>query len=81
MEALIRYKIVTHAFVDGKSRLISGIGVHNNNRALTVLILFHRSRQENGTPRKVRGDHGVENVKVAYWMDQNLGAGSYVWGR
>ncbi|KAG1845058.1 hypothetical protein C8R48DRAFT_566298, partial [Suillus tomentosus] len=37
---LIRYKMVTHAFIDGFSRFITGIRVSNNNRAETVFDLF-----------------------------------------
>ncbi|KAI0349784.1 hypothetical protein OH77DRAFT_1383846, partial [Trametes cingulata] len=31
---------VTHAFVDGHARFVTGIRVHTNNRAATVLALF-----------------------------------------
>jgi hypothetical protein len=78
---LIRYKLVTHGFIDGRTRLVPIIRVHDNNRALTVLSLFHEGRQRYGTPMKLRGDHGVENIKVAYWMDQHRGKGSYIWGK
>ncbi len=39
---LIRYKIVIHAFVDGKSHLVTGIQASNNNHGTMVLLLFHR---------------------------------------
>lgn len=70
-------------FVDGYSRLVTGIGVHDNNLAATVLQLFHNARASYGTPSRVRGDHGVENVAVAAWMEEHKGAdrGSYIWGR
>ena len=80
MLGLIRYKLVTHLFIDGKSRFITGARTHNNNRADTVLTLFHDARQH-GNPRRVRGDHGTENMKVAEWMDTHFGVGSYIWGR
>ncbi|KAG8720048.1 hypothetical protein FRC09_010182 [Ceratobasidium sp. 395] len=80
---LVRFKIVIHMFVDGYSRLVTGVGVHNNNLALTVLALFHKARAAYGTPSRVRGDHGVENVAVANWMEaeRGLDRGSYIWGR
>jgi len=80
---LIRWKIVIHAFIDGKTRLVVGIRAHNNNRAETVLALFLDSIAIHGTPSRVRGDHGTENVRVAEWMEemQGRGRGSYIWGR
>ncbi|KAG8786488.1 hypothetical protein FRC12_016506 [Ceratobasidium sp. 428] len=80
---LVRFKLVIHMFVDGYSRLVTGIGVHNNNLAATVLDLFHQARHSHGTPSRVRGDHGVENVLVAQWMEasRGLNRGSYIWGR
>jgi hypothetical protein len=75
--------MVIHAFVDGFSRYIVGIQVVNNNRAATVLDLFHQARARHGTPSRVRGDHGVENVLVSAAMDdlRGVGRGSYIWGR
>ncbi|CAE6411338.1 unnamed protein product [Rhizoctonia solani] len=80
---LVRFKLIIHMFVDGYSRLVTGVGVHNNNLASTVLNLFHIARGHYGTPSRVRGDHGVENVQVAAWMEQHQGhgRGSYIWGR
>ncbi len=80
---LIRYGIVIHAFVDGKSHLVTGIQANNNNRGMTVLVLFHRCRSKHGTPSRVRGDHGTENLRVAQWMlaHRGTGRGSYIFGR
>ena len=80
---LIRWKIVIHGFIDGKTRLVVGIRAHNNNRAATVLNLFLDCISVHGTPSRVRGDHGTENVEVAAWMEENQGQGrgSYIWGR
>ena len=59
------------------------IKAHNNNRADTVLGLFLGAISVHGTPSRVRGDHGTENVRVAEWMEENQGTGrgSYIWGR
>jgi hypothetical protein len=75
--------MVIHCFIDGHSRLVTGVGVHNNNRASTVLALFLHAMAEHGEPSRVRGDHGTENLGVAHWMEENkgLGRGSYIWGR
>lgn len=83
ISGLIRYKFVIHAFVDGFSRFVVGIQVVNNNCGATVLQLFHRARGKHGTPSRVRGDHGVENILVAATMEDIRGSnrGSYIWGR
>ena len=55
----------------------------DNNRACTVLNLFLEQVIAHGTPRRVRGDHGTENLEVAAWMEDRFGVerGSYIWGR
>ncbi|KAJ8521328.1 hypothetical protein ONZ45_g1958 [Pleurotus djamor] len=80
---MIRWRIVIHAFIDGYSRLVTGIQANDNNRARTVLDLFESAISVHGTPSRVRGDHGVENVEVAAYMEWAYGRdrGSYIWGR
>lgn len=75
--------IIFHSFIDGCSRLVTGIRAHNNNRADTVLDLFLDSVEEHGLPSRVRGDHGTENVLVCQYMEEmrGIGRGSYIWGR
>jgi hypothetical protein len=80
---LIRYGIVIHGFIDGYSRLITGLRASNNNRAATVLQLFLDAVSVYGVPSRLRGDHGTENLAVAAWMEEHRGLrrGSYIWGR
>ncbi len=80
---LIRWKFVTHCFVDGHARFVTGIRVHTNNRGETVLMLFLETVRRHGVPSRVRGDHGTENIRVAEWMEatRGLNRGSYIWGR
>lgn len=80
---LIRWGIVIHGFVDGYSRLITGMQAANNNRGETVLRLFHRAARNYGVPIRLRGDHGTENILVAAWLERfrGPGRGAYIWGR
>lgn len=80
---LIRWGIVIHGFIDGYSRLITGLRASNNNRGETVLDVFLAATRIYGVPSRLRGDHGVENIIIAAWMEANRGAcrGSYIWGR
>ncbi|KAF7342954.1 hypothetical protein MVEN_01725400 [Mycena venus] len=73
--ALIRWCIVIHGFIDGYSRLITGLLASNNNRAQTVLDLFLLATAIYGVLSRVRGDHGVENLLVAAWMEAYHGEG------
>jgi hypothetical protein len=72
-----------HAFIDGFSRLVTGIRASNNNRAQTVLDLFTAIIDVWGMPSRTRGDHGIENLLVAACMEAMRGIerGSYIWGR
>ncbi|KAF7348849.1 hypothetical protein MVEN_01404900 [Mycena venus] len=55
----------------------------NNNRGQTVLDLFLAAAAIYGIPSRLRGDHGVENLLVAAYMEaiHGEGRGSYIWGR
>ncbi|KAF5337056.1 hypothetical protein D9611_002909 [Ephemerocybe angulata] len=81
--ALIRWKFVTHAFIDGYSRFVTALKISSNNTANTVLEVFQSGIEKNGLPSRVRGDHGTENVLVAAFMLQMRGhdRGSYIFGK
>lgn len=83
LTGLIRWRIVIHGFIDGYSRLITGLRAHNNNRGETVLQLFLEAAALFGVPSRLRGDHGVENILLAAFMEafRGLRRGSYIWGR
>ncbi|KAH9918454.1 uncharacterized protein B0H18DRAFT_912789, partial [Fomitopsis serialis] len=80
---LIRWKLVVHCFIDGWSRYIVGIRVHNNNRAETVLLLFHHARADCGDPSRVHLEltitylsRSVHNTRVErLWYDFTRGVG------
>ena len=75
---------MVHGFIDGFSRLITGLRASNNNRGETVLSLFLEAAREYGVPNRLRGDHGVENLRTAAWMEANvgiMGGRPYIWGR
>ena len=61
---------------------MTGIRASPNNLAQTVLEIFEEAVARHGWPSRVRGDHGVENVKVAVLMEEKMGSGrgSYIYG-
>jgi hypothetical protein len=74
---------VIHGFIDGFSRFVLGLRASGNNRAETVLQLFEDITTVYGYPVRARGDHGTENLLVAFRMEvvRGLNRGSYIWGR
>ena len=67
--------MVTHAGIDGYSRLIVYLKCSTNNRASTVLSAFEEGVQKFGLPSHVRSDQGGENVSVALYMLRSRGVG------
>ena len=45
--------------------------------------MFQQAAGVYGVPNRLRGDHGVENILVAAWMEEFhvTRRGSYIWGR
>uniref|UniRef100_A0A3Q3LI92 Uncharacterized LOC113134477 n=1 Tax=Mastacembelus armatus TaxID=205130 RepID=A0A3Q3LI92_9TELE len=72
---LIRWGFVTHAGIDGNSRIITYINCSTDNKALTVLTHFVRATCLYGLPARVRSDHGGENTLVALLMNLLQGQG------
>ena len=63
-----RWRFITHATIDGLSRLIVYKLCANNNKSETVLSAFEGGVAEYGFPYQVRTDHGGENIKVWEYM-------------
>lgn len=65
---LIRWRFVLHGGIDGFSRTIVYLSCSDNNRADTVHDLFIQATHRFHCPRRIRSDHGTENVAVARWL-------------
>lgn len=61
---LDRYKIVIHGGICGGSHKVMWLHAANNNSAETVGALFMRFIKKHGVPKRVRSDHGGENLHV-----------------
>lgn len=61
--------MVIHAAIDGFSRLITFIGVSDNNRKETVFRLFTKAVTNYGVPSLLRCDHGGENNDLCLFME------------
>lgn len=75
MLKLIRWKIVTHGGVDGKTRLVVFLQASDNNRAETVAAAFRSGTDRFGWPSRVRTDWGGENEIVKALMEEARGPG------
>lgn len=72
---LIRWGFVIHGCVDGYSRRVMFLKASTNNKANTVFNLFVKAVEKFSLPQRVRGDQGVENVDVAWFMLSNPSRG------
>ena len=70
---LIRWKLVTHAGIDGFSRMIVYLRCSSNNQAATVYHLFLQAVRRFSLPSRVRSDEGGENRLVALHMIRHRG--------
>ena len=71
---LIRYKLITHVCIDGKTRLLVYVSCCNN-KADTVLSLFQNGVEQWGLPSRVHSDYGMENFYVGQYMIEHRGEG------
>ena len=65
---------MTHAGIDGYSRMIVYLSCSANNRADTVYKLFLQAVRRYSLPSRVRSDQGGENRLVALHMIRHRGA-------
>ena len=65
---LIRWKLVVHGGIDGKTRTIVFLNCASNNRAVTVLQQFQLAVSTFGLPTRIRTDKGGENVDIWRYM-------------
>ena len=70
---LIRWRLVTHAAIDGYSRLVLYAKCVPNNFADTVLQLCLGAVNCYGLPSRVRSDQGLENTYVARYTIERRG--------
>jgi hypothetical protein len=79
---LIRYGIVIHGCIDGRTRTVIYVAARDNNTALTVLHLFEDGVRRFQLPSRARGDRGGENRRVCEFMIEHRGIGrnSYITG-
>ena len=70
---LIKWRLVTHGAIDGYSRMITFLQASSNNRADTVIRVFRSAVEMYGLPKKVRTDHGGENIEVWRMMMEEYG--------
>ncbi|KAG2063454.1 hypothetical protein BDR04DRAFT_1037928, partial [Suillus decipiens] len=74
--------IVVHGFIDGYSRYITGLWLHNNNRAVTIMNLFQQIVHVHGLPSHMNPhtkifNRSVHNIRIErLWVDFTQGIGS-----
>lgn len=77
---LIRWRMVTHAGIDGHTRLITYMKCSTANTAETVYASFIKAVTECGLPQRVRSDQGGENRLIALHMIRYRGDSGMITG-
>ncbi len=79
---LVRWRFVTHAGIDGYSRLIVYMRC-SDNKSSTVYRAFLEAVKKYALPSRVRSDHSGEHVLVAHHMleTRGLDRGSMITGK
>ena len=72
---VIRWYIIIFRAIHGFSRLPVSLEYTVNNKASTILSCILKGVNTYGMPSRVRSDQGRENVSVADFMIEHLGAG------
>ncbi|KAK0542464.1 hypothetical protein OC846_006730 [Tilletia horrida] len=72
---MIRWRIVIHGCIDGKSRLVTFLRAHGDNTAQSVARAFDNAVTKWGLPSRVRADYGGENLGVKARMEAQRGIG------
>ncbi len=79
----LRWKLVIHGGVDGKSRMNVFLKCSDNNKASTVYYLFTGAVRDFGLPSRLRTDRGGENELIKSLMNskRGLNRGSCIQGK
>ncbi|KAK0542144.1 hypothetical protein OC846_006830 [Tilletia horrida] len=79
---LIRWRFVVHGCIDGKTRTVTFLKAHSDNKETSVTACFKDAIAKWGAPSRVRGDYGGENLGVKDLMERlrGVGRGSFIQG-
>jgi hypothetical protein len=78
---LIRWGFIISGAIDGFSRLVTALSCLDNNKSDSLLQVFLEATGKYGTPRYVRTDMGLENTKIAEYMQVKRGVRSILTGK
>ncbi|KAE8179687.1 hypothetical protein CF336_g9557 [Tilletia laevis] len=70
---LIRWRIVIHGCIDGKTRVVTYMKANSDNTAASVRTAFLEAVDKWGLPSRVRADFGGENLGVKEVMEERRG--------